>query len=322
MWSEKNWSKYSPRKIKTFFFQIFQFSTVKLLHPHATPTEKMPLLMITGLPSAGKTRIAERLVSELQAKINEEDSKYSHMKIELVNDERLGIAKETYREAKSEKSTRGLQMSAVKRFLSKETIVILDNLTYIKGFRYQLFCEAKALLTNSCVLEVGAPVEKCREWNNEREDGWAPDLFDALVFRYEEPNGMSRWDSPLYTTAYDDTELPVAEIWESLVLNKPKPPNQATVLKSATPKNYLFELDKITQEIVSSVLELQKVNPGGLVKVKDDAPKVQLPYKPLPLPQLQRIRRTYIALNKMKTVETSRIAFMFIDFLNKNFERE
>lgn len=136
-------------------------------------------------------------------------------------------------EAKSEKSTRGLQMSAVKKYLSKDTIVILDNLTYIKGFRYQLFCEAKALLTNSCVVQVGAPVEKCQEWNSARgADGWDPGLFNALVFRYEEPNGMSRWDSPLYSISFEDTELPVSEIWESLVLNKPKPPNQATVLVS------------------------------------------------------------------------------------------
>lgn len=214
-------------------------------------------------------------------------------------------------------------MSSVKKLLSKETIVILDNLTYIKGFRYQLFCEAKALLTNSCVLQVGAPADMCREWNSGRgSDGWAPDLFDALVFRYEEPNGMSRWDSPLYTVAYDDTELPINELWESLVLNKPKPPNQATVLKAATPSNYLFELDKITQEIVSSVLELQKVNPGGTVKIKDYSTPVTLPYKQLSLAQLQRIRRNYIALNKMKMVESSRIPIMFIDFLNKNFERE
>lgn len=56
----------------------------------------MPLLMITGYPSAGKTQIANKLVASLEAKIAE-SPKYSHMKVELVNDERLGIAKETYR---------------------------------------------------------------------------------------------------------------------------------------------------------------------------------------------------------------------------------
>lgn len=57
----------------------------------------MPLLMITGYPSAGKTRVATKLVTALEAKIAESGSKYSHMKVELINDERLGISKETYR---------------------------------------------------------------------------------------------------------------------------------------------------------------------------------------------------------------------------------
>lgn len=53
--------------------------------------------MITGYPSAGKTRVATKLVTALEAKIAESGSKYSHMKVELINDERLGISKETYR---------------------------------------------------------------------------------------------------------------------------------------------------------------------------------------------------------------------------------
>lgn len=281
----------------------------------------MPLLMITGYPSSGKTSIAKDLVEFFEKKIAE-TPKYSHMNVELVNDERLGISKETYREAKSEKATRGLQMSTVKKLISKDTLVILDNLTYIKGFRYQLFCEAKALLTNSAVLQVGTTVDTCKKWNEKRgDDAWAADLFDALVFRYEEPNGNSRWDSPLYIIIEGDSNYPLDELWESLVLNKPKPPNQATVLKAATPSNYLFELDKITQEIVVEVLEMQKLNPGGTVKVKNYTTLVTLPYKSMTLAQLQRIRRNYIALNRVKTVETDRIPPLFIDFLNKNFER-
>lgn len=310
----------------------------------------MPLLMITGYPCSGKTTVAEKLKAAFLEKIAKEGI---DIKVELVNDERLNIAKESYREAKTEKATRGAQMSAVKKMLSRDTIVILDNMTYIKGFRYQLFCEAKAIRTNSCVVHVGAPAELCKKWNdqlreeNEKEGNsielskseskageelqeagsdkktaWAADLFDALVFRYEEPNGMSRWDSPLYIVAYNDTSLPIDELWETVVLQRPKPPNQATLLKAATPTNYLFELDKITQEIVTSVFELQSVNPGGSVKIKDYPINVELPYKTLSIAQLQRIRRTYIALNKMKNVETTRIPIMFIEYLNKNFERD
>ena len=155
-------------------------------------------------------------------------------------------------------------MSSVKKLINKETIVILDNLTYIKGFRYQLFCEAKAQLTNSCVLQVGLPADKCKEINATRgDDAWPEDLFDALVFRYEEPNGMTRWDSPLYFVIPGVDQLPVDQLWESLVLNKPKPPNQATVLKAATPSNYLFEsLTRSRRRLSLRVYNYKKSTPA------------------------------------------------------------
>ena len=97
-----------------------------------------------------------------------------------MNDDSLGINREVYRgtsyinlsllhiftvhimgsfgrqtlivEARTEKPARGTFYSAVQRLLSKDDIVIADGLNYIKGFRYQLFCEAKALSTPHCVV--------------------------------------------------------------------------------------------------------------------------------------------------------------------------
>ncbi|ODQ63942.1 chromatin associated protein KTI12 [Nadsonia fulvescens var. elongata DSM 6958] len=281
----------------------------------------MPLIMMSGFPSSGKTRRAEQLRDELLKKAQETGS--THITVELINDESLKIPKETYRESRTEKATRGTQMSAVKRTLSKNNIVILDNMTYIKGFRYQLFCEAKALSTNSCVIHIGTPIEKCQEWNNLRseEDKWPQDLFDALAFRYEEPIGMNRWDSPLFTIPFMDEKVPIQDVWNTLVLKKAKPPNQATVLKPATSTNFLFELDKKTQDVTSQVLELQKINPGGEAKINGTDELIQLPYKPVTLPGLQRIRRNFISLNKMRTIDSSRIIDLFVDFLNKNINQ-
>ncbi|CAN6641632.1 protein Kti12p [Trichomonascus vanleenenianus] len=278
----------------------------------------MPLIMITGYPSAGKTTRAVDLKAKVEAKIAA-DLAFKDYSVVLINDESLSIPKENYRNTQTEKMLRGTQISAVKRHLDRTTIVILDNMTYIKGFRYQLYCEAKSAFTNSCVIHVGAPKDVCREWNSRRgEDAWAQDLFDALLFRYEEPNGMSRWDSPLFTVPYVDKELPINEIWETLVLQKPKPPNRATVLKAAPPGNYLTELDRITMKVVNAVLELHKISPGGIVKLLDYPDKVELPVK-LTLPQLNRIRRNFVTLNKMKTIEISRIEGRFIEFLIKNW---
>lgn len=36
--------------------------------------------------------------------------------------------------------------------LGRDSFVILDGMNYIKGYRYQLWCEAKALGTTCCVV--------------------------------------------------------------------------------------------------------------------------------------------------------------------------
>lgn len=88
-------------------------------------------------------------------------------------------------------------------------------------------------------IHVGTPIEKCKEINarllvdTENDGGYPRDIFDNLVYRYEEPNGMTRWDSPLFTVPYDDEKPPFDDIWEVLVGSeataKTVKPNQATV---------------------------------------------------------------------------------------------
>lgn len=120
--------------------------------------------------------------------------------------------------------------------------MIADGLNYIKGYRYQLFCEAKALLTPSCVVHVGAPAEKCREWNAaraEEAERWDGETLENLVFRYEEPNGMARWDSPLFTVPWVDSDGECVAtweaVWEAVCAGGVKvKANQATVLVSSS----------------------------------------------------------------------------------------
>lgn len=92
----------------------------------------------------------------------------------------------------------------------------------------------------SLEVHVGTPVDRCRETNSKiletdsKEDGYAVDIFDNLVYRYEEPNGMTRWDSPLFTVPYDDEAPPCQDIWDAMVGTEGKAktvkPNLATVV--------------------------------------------------------------------------------------------
>ncbi|ODQ57996.1 hypothetical protein WICANDRAFT_33911 [Wickerhamomyces anomalus NRRL Y-366-8] len=282
----------------------------------------MPLVIFSGLPSSGKTTRAKALQEQLLSKIASlpPSSPGANLKVILHNDESLGIQKEEYRESKTEKSLRGLQMSAVKRDISRNNIVILDSPAYIKGFRYQLHCEAKALSTACCVIHVMAPLSTCLEWNEQRPDKWDPELLKALSMRYEEPDGNSRWDSPLIPIAYDDKDIPFDDIWNTLVFAKPPQANAATMMKPATKTNYLQELDKGTQFVINKVIEFEDLQTGR-VKIDEDL-FLALPIDGVSVAKLQRIRRTFVTLNRVRSLDVDRIIPLFVDYLDSNLNRD
>lgn len=237
-----------------------------------------------------------------------------------------------YASARPEKDARAAFSSAIKRELGRDVIVIADGMNYIKGFRYQLYCEAKAVQTPNCVVHVGTPADKCRELNKkaleDQTGGYEPEIFDNLVFRYEEPNGMSRWDAPLFTVPYDDSEPPCDAIWEAMVGSDGKAkvvrPNAATVLKPASQQNYLYELDKTTSEVVKFITQWQQDHPGdggGELALPSSELRLCLPSNPPSLPQLQRLRRQFTTLNRQHSLNKSRIRDLFVDYLNDAFQK-
>jgi protein KTI12 len=240
----------------------------------------------------------------------------------------------------------------VKRVLSDKDVVVLDGANYIKGWRYQLYCEAKAVRTPCCVIHVGTPVEIARGVNDERlarrtsseggsggggtgkeeEEPYESECWENLVYRYEEPNAMARWDSPLFTVLWDDATPPCEAIWDAIIGSdaeggkKIVRPNQATVLKAASSEDYLYELDKSTQSILNKILEWAKDHPGeggGEVVVgesKEEDLVVELPLNPIGLPGLQRLRRQFLSLNRQNAVPVKRIRDSFVGYLNDSFQ--
>ncbi|KAF2822038.1 chromatin associated protein KTI12 [Ophiobolus disseminans] len=291
----------------------------------------MPLILVSGYPSAGKTTRALQLKEYCDSKIAAAgaDARVARLKVHLINDQTLGVSRSVYHTARAEKDARAEEYSAVKRVLSRDDIVIADGLNYIKGFRYQLYCEAKALQTPSCVLHVGTPADRCRENNKklladtDNDGGYEEEDFENLIFRYEEPNGMTRWDSPLFIVVQEDETPPCEQMWEALVGSDGKTKvvksNLATVLKPATEQNYLYELDKTTSDILAQIMTYQKDHEGeggGEIKVQDVEKPIELPAAPMTLPQLQRIRRQFIAMNRQHSLSKARVKEVFVDYLN------
>lgn len=320
---------------------------------------------MTGLPTSGKSTRASQLHEYLTKKIV--DTKY---RLHLISDDALSISRAVYdlspsavpahtRSANaSEKNARAALYGAVKRVLSDKDIVILDGMNYIKGWRYQLHCEAKALRTPSCILQIGCAVDRAKQVNEERlqrsadagtgadsasvPEAYQPSNWENLVFRYEEPNPMTRWDSPLFTMIWEDEEEQANKtfelLWDAIAGEGRKVirPNQATEQRSRNADgDYLYVLDKETQDVVKRIMEQQSDEGGDNVKIPlsnkdEDELVVELPTgKKVGLPQLQRHRRAFMGLNRggiglemVGNMAADRLKMSFVRYLNAAFEND
>ncbi len=89
----------------------------------------------------------------------------------------------------SEKNLRASLKSSVERQLSRDVVVILDSLNYIKGYRYELYCIARALRTPHCIVrpppvhkkEIGGVMDRSRSvqgmFITQRNREWTENLL-------------------------------------------------------------------------------------------------------------------------------------------------
>lgn len=105
----------------------------------------MALITISGLPSSGKSTRAAQIQNFILNK-----SPLSN--VIIISDHSLGLSPDEYNQSSSEKSARATLFAAVQRHMAIDTILIVDSLNYIKGFRYQLFCAARQLKLRTCTV--------------------------------------------------------------------------------------------------------------------------------------------------------------------------
>jgi len=271
----------------------------------------MPLIVFVGLPASGKSTRAQQLKKyfcETQQKkvviLSEND---------IVRDKN-----EVYCDANKEKEVRSTLKSEMQRLINTDDILILDAGNYIKGYRYELFCISKSTKTTQCTLHCDLSPETAWQNNLTRQDQYSQQIFDALVMRFEAPDGRNRWDSPLFTIQSND-ELPFEEITASLYERKALKPNQSTQSLPLTSTNFLYELDCVTQEIVNRVVEAQKTCMiGEMVAIPNSSEKILLKRR-YQLSELSRIRRQFISFAKTHPVDDiPRLASMFSQYLTSN----
>ncbi|OJD11852.1 hypothetical protein AJ78_07465 [Emergomyces pasteurianus Ep9510] len=219
----------------------------------------MPLIILTGYPCSGLSYRASQLsalLASIQDSLTATTTSKGRYKFQIVESHDESHPRIVYDTARSEKEARAVVYGRVKRALGKDTFVIVDGMNYIKGWRYQLWCESKAAETTCCVVHVGTPIDQCTVNNESRirrrerrvkakvdveekgvdgankgtgtavdmealsisddEEPYPPELLQNLIFRYEEPTTHSRWDKPLFTVPWSDPTPPAEDIWTAL----------------------------------------------------------------------------------------------------------
>ncbi|XP_042352140.1 protein KTI12 homolog isoform X1 [Plectropomus leopardus] len=279
----------------------------------------MPLIVMCGYPCSGKTRRAEELKAHFEGSTDR--------KVHIVGDGALDVEKNTvYADSQKEKNVRASLKAEVERKVNKDDIVILDSLNYIKdlkyltGYRYELFCLIKHTQTPHCLVYCLTSDEESSTWNTSRDaaEQYSQDIFDALVLRFEAPDSRNRWDSPLFTILKDDM-LPFEAISDALFKRKAPPPNQSTQSQPLSSANFLYELDKITQDVLMAIFNAQKTSvPGDLIQVPGATEKIELT-RNINMAELRKLRRQFISYTKMHPTEnTGQISNMFVQYLNKS----
>ncbi|VDC05532.1 unnamed protein product [Peniophora sp. CBMAI 1063] len=266
----------------------------------------MAMITVSGFPSSGKSRRVAALQADLERRLLDASYDGPLKRVVVLSDDSLNISRSAYDDSRAEKPARGAIFTALQRALAADAVVIVDSLNYIKGFRYQMYCAAREQKARVCTIHVVARPDMCREWNKTREDGraYAPETLDNLFMRYEEPNSMVRWDAPLFTVLWDDPELPLGDIWGALTEGVVKAPNTGTQAIPKAPTDALHTLEHTSAALVSALMAAQAASgaPGGLTTISlpehTTSLKITLPQRAVPLAELQRLKRQFVAVHK------------------------
>lgn len=197
----------------------------------------MPLIILCGLPSSGKSYRANELKEYFSA------SKDKVVKVISENEAvpRAGYAKNEYfADSQKEKRVRSDLKSDVIRHLNKDDVLIFDAGNYIKGYRYEVYCATKSARVSQCTVFCAINDPAMKSFNSQKqlqEDvagvvdnssvPYSVETLDALKMRFEEPQGNNRWDAPLFTV-FPETKLNFEAIYSSLFEQGPPPPNLST----------------------------------------------------------------------------------------------
>lgn len=224
------------------------------------------------------------LANLLAKKAREDEKKYKISQVVIINEEiscpnnaNCSTSKyhQYYCNSQVEKSTRSALKAEFDRRSAAGTLIILDSLNYIKGFRYELYCISKASGDKHGVVWVQAGDVAKQEQithNSLPLSSTDQEIIQSLKYRFEPPDDRNRWEKPLYLVDMSSPllEQKAHEILDSFLLQvKALRVGISTQKPLPAASNVLHEVDTITQRISEIILtEAQKTTFAAGTNIK------------------------------------------------------
>jgi len=268
---------------------------------------------MTGFPSSSKSTTAKKIQDYFQ----DNGKEAFILSEESLMDEHKN---EVFASSKIEKEVRGRLKSEVIRLLDKEKTIICDGANYIKGFRYELYCASKASKTTQITVFCDLSLPDVESINLERSEDqqYNQQILKEMCQRYEAPISSNRWDSPLFLVLKDGN-IDGSGMLECLYSRAPPPPNQSTQIQPLSNTDFIYQLDKQTQEIVTKILEAQKLSGIGTEVSFVNTDEKLILSRNYTLSELARTKRQFMKYAKERAIQdVEKLSSMFVQYLRAN----
>jgi len=161
------------------------------------------LLILVGLPSSGKTTLARRIASALEAE--------GLAAAVLSTDEfRTMVSAGGQFDPGRESFVNEAFQGSVQIAVEKGFFTIVDDMNYYESMRKRLREMALKHRIGFGIVHIDVPPEVAKRWNAERGEPVPNSLIDEIAMRFDRPGKKYAWDRPLVTA--DPSSAPVDEI--------------------------------------------------------------------------------------------------------------
>lgn len=129
-------------------------------------------------------------------------------------------------------------------------MVLVDALNNIKGFRYELWCLARAVSAKYCLLFINTSQQICQIRNQEQEL-YSVELFEDLWNSFETPDSRNRWECPLFSISDCKEEGVLDQIVDTICGKTLETGSLTPTIATSNPvlsdTNLQHDIDKATQ---------------------------------------------------------------------------